>query len=555
MALQTKTVQTGDYAWKSWSNGYVISLKLTEESTDIAANTSKVSYLFTISNTNNNRFTDNNNTWTISIGGQEISIKNFNFNLGENYTTQTIASGQVTVAHNPDGKKQLSYSVSVPNIQSWNRYGPPAMSLSGTWELTAIPRASTLSCSVGVIGKAVTVTIQKADESYRHTITYAFGSAQGVIAEKTDLTEITWTIPTEFYGQIPNAKRGEGKLFCKTYSGTTLVGEASCPFYADVDEQTCLPEITARVEDTNPVTLSLTGDPNTLIRYYSDVLVTSEYTAKNSAAITDYELQYGGKVYKEAPLTVPGAESGEFTFSATDSRGLMASLSVTKPVIPYVKLTCNLANNKPDGEGNMSISVSGNFFADSFGETDNSLTVQYRYKLSGAPWQETEEEWQTAEPAVTGNTYTAAAEIAGLDYRQAYTFQARAVDMLATMYSEEYTARAIPVFDWGENDFQFHVPVRGITADMVGTRYSAADGTFLLKEAGVESGLLFATDGGNPSNYYFGLFCGYQKDQTAATFHTLCANTLTIATNAYGTVAAENAVGEVTYVVIPFNHL
>lgn len=555
MALQTKTVQTGDYAWKSWSNGYVISLKLTEESTDIAANTSRVSYLFTISNTNNNRFVDNNNTWTISIGGQEISIGNFNFNLGENYTTQTIASGQVTVAHNPDGKKQMSYSVSVPNIQSWNRYGPPAMSLSGTWELTAIPRASTLSCPVGVIGKPVTVTIQKADESYRHTVTYAFGNTQGVIAELTDLTKITWTIPTGFYGQIPNARRGEGKLFCKTYSGTTLVGEASCLFYADVDEQACRPEITARVEDSNPVTLSLTGNPNILIRYYSDAFVTAEYTAKNSAAITDYGLQYGGKVYKETTLTIPGTESGEFAFSATDSRGLTAAARIEKPLIPYVKLTCNLANNKPDGEGNMTISVSGNFFADTFGAQENTLSVQYRYKLSGAPWLDTQEEWRELTPELAGNGYTANTVLTGLDYQMAYTVQTRAVDRLATAYSVEHTVRATPVFDWSEQDFQFHVPVRGITADMVGARYSAVDGALLLKETGVESGLLFATDRGNPSNYYFGLFYGYRKDQTAATLHTLCANTLTIATNTFGTVAANNAVGEVTYVVIPFTHL
>lgn len=138
MALQTKSVSTGDYAWKSWSNGYVISLTLTEESVNVTANTSLVSYLFTISNTNNNRFYANDNSWTISIGGHTIAISGFDFDLSANYTTQTIASGQVTVAHNTDGKKDMPYSVSVPNIQSSNKYGPPAMSLSGTWTLSPI---------------------------------------------------------------------------------------------------------------------------------------------------------------------------------------------------------------------------------------------------------------------------------------------------------------------------------------------------------------------------------------------------------------------------------
>ena len=217
--MQTKTVSTGDYAWKSWSNGYVISLTLTEEETDANANTSLVSYLFTISNTNNNRFIANYNSWTISIGGQDIAIKNFNFNLNENYTTQTIASGKLRVAHNADGTCHMSYDVSIPNIQSWNQYGPPAMALSGTWELTPIPQMSSIFCPVGTIGKPVTISIHKADAELSHTVTYAFGSLAGTVAERTQQNELQWTIPTAFYTQIPNTRRGTGTLTCRTYNG------------------------------------------------------------------------------------------------------------------------------------------------------------------------------------------------------------------------------------------------------------------------------------------------------------------------------------------------
>ena len=454
MAIQTKTVTTGDYAWKSWSNGYVIALTLTEEATDTGANTSLVFYQFTISNTNNNRFTDNNNSWSISIGGQEIEIRNFNFNLGSNYTTQTIAWGQVVVPHNPDGRLHMPYEVSVPNIQSWNRYGPPAMALSGTWELTPIPRASTVSCPVGIIGKPVTVSIQKAGEGFTHTITYGFGKLQGMVAERTAGSTVQWTIPTAFYTQIPAAKRGEGVLVCKTYIGSALVGESSCPLYADIDEADCRPVISAEVTDNNPETTALTGDSNTLVRYYSDAKVTAEYAAKNSATVAGYTLTHNGKTHTAASVVIAGAENGEFQFAVTDSRGISANLSVTKPVVPYVKLTCNLAGNKPDGDGNMTLAVSGNFFDGSFGKSHNTLTVQYRYKLSGTSWQE--EQWQDMEPVFTGNSYIAQMELTGLDYQKAYTFQARAIDQLAVVNSAEYTARAIPVFDWGEQDFAIH---------------------------------------------------------------------------------------------------
>ncbi len=555
MALQTKTVATGDYAWKSWSNGYVISLTLTEESTDIAANTSLVSYLFTISNTNNNRFIDNNNSWSISIGGQNIPINGFNFALGEDYTTQIIASGQVVVTHNSDGTLDMPYDVSVPNIQSWNRYGPPAMSLSGTWMLTSIPRASAVSCPVGTIGKPVAVSIHKAGEGLSHTLTYCFGNLQGTVAEKTQQSQVQWLIPTEFYTQIPTERRGNGTLVCKTYSGSSLVGESSCLFYADIDEAACQPVVSALVADVNSVTIALTGDSNTFVRYYSDAGITAAYSAQNSAAVVNYTMTHNGRPYTAADITVEDVENGAFNFSVTDSRGLTANLSVTKAVVPYVKLTCNLANNKPDVGGNMTVSVSGNYFGGSFGAERNSLRLQYRYKLSGTSWQDTEAEWQSLEPMVTENGYTAGADLSGLDYQKAYTFQARAIDKLETVYSAEYTARAMPVFDWSENDFRFHVPVAGITADMVGARYSTTNGALLLQVLGVESGLLFARDNGNLSSYYLGLFCGYQLERAEAVFQTICANTLGMVTNVLGTVSAQNSVGEVTYVVIPFTYL
>ena len=456
MALQTKTVATGDYGWKSWSNAYVISLTLTEESTDTATNTSLVSYLFTISNTDNNRFVDYNYSWSISIGGQEIPINNFNFNLGANYTTQTIASGQVTVTHNSDGTLNMPYHVSIPNVQAQLSYGPPAMSIAGEWTLTAIPRASAISCPTGIIGKPVTVSVHKADDRYCHTITYAFGTIGGLIAEKTALSQIAWTIPTELYTQIPDAKRGTGNLTCKTYNGSTLVGESICQLSAEIDDVACRPTISALVEDVNEKTVLLTGDSNILVRYHSKVRAEATYCAQNSATVKAYTMAHNGKTYTADSVVVPNAENGRFDFSVTDSRGLTTNLSVTKTVIPYVKLTCNLAGKKPDGEGNMTISASGNYYSGSFGATENTLTLQYRYKPSGTSWQNTEEEWQTIPFEVVGSSYTGQTVLSGLDYQKAYTFQTRAIDCLATVKSAEYTARAIPIFDWGEQDFAIH---------------------------------------------------------------------------------------------------
>jgi hypothetical protein len=137
MAIQTQYYETGDYAWKSWSNGYKIHLTLTEEYTDAGSNASLISYKFSISSGSNNRFTANYNTWTINIGGNPVAITNLNFNLDYNQT-QVLAQGQVWVAHNADGTLNMYFRASIPNNQTWNEYAPPDMTLEGNMPLTNI---------------------------------------------------------------------------------------------------------------------------------------------------------------------------------------------------------------------------------------------------------------------------------------------------------------------------------------------------------------------------------------------------------------------------------
>ena len=58
-----------------------------------------------------------------------------------------------------------------------------------------------------------------------------------------------------------------------------------------------------------------------------------------------------------------------------------------------------------------------------------------------------------------GFTYVAHATVEGLDYQTAYEFQARAADALEQVESEVKVVKASPGFDWGKDDFAFHIPV------------------------------------------------------------------------------------------------
>ena len=462
MALKTYTWETGDYAYKSWSNSYKIHLTLTEESTSTANNTSLVSYKFWISNTSNNRFTDNDWSWSISIGGQTIAINKFNFYVYPYNVTQTIASGQVTVTHNSDGSLNMPYSVSIPNVKASNQYAPPAMSLSGTWALTTIPRASGVTCSTANIGTAPIITISSASSSFTHTLTYTFGSLSDKIVSGTSSTTYTsWVLPTSFYAQIPNDTSGVGTITCYTYSGETHVGTSSCNFTATVNQGISSPTISATITDNNPTTRALTGDSSVLVRYYSTAYVSMTATAHNGATLVDQSITNGSTTYETSTATFENVETGVFSLSATDTRGFTTTvgrnLVTANKFVPYVKLTCNIENTKPDASGNMDVRCTGGFFNGSFGAVANTLTVKCRYKNPSGTYSD----WYSMTVTKNGNYYVANTSftISNFNYQSIYTFECQATDKLATVSSAPNIAKSMPVFHWGENDFVFEVPV------------------------------------------------------------------------------------------------
>ena len=133
-----------------------------------------------------------------------------------------------------------------------------------------------------------------------------------------------------------------------------------------------------------------------------------------------------------------------------DSRGYSNSVTVTKTLIDYVKITCALSVSNPTASGNCTLTITGNYFNGSFGSTSNTLTVQYK-KNDGS--------WTNATATKNGNTYTATVSLTGLDYTQTFTFQARATDKLATATTASKKVKSTPIFDWGSDSFHMHVPL------------------------------------------------------------------------------------------------
>lgn len=392
------------------------------------------------------------------------------------YTIRTggaTATGSVEVSHNTDGSKSVNIEVTGNRFAKCFFYtakggtdGGNGWSAKGskTVELTTIPRASTIGASDANIGAKSTIVVTQKSTAYTHSIAYKFVNLTGyVTAEggisntevKYSATSISWAIPTIFYEQIPNAKTGICTLTIKTYSGSTQIGDAQTDtFTVTAAQSLCAPSVSGSVVDSNATTKALTGDANKLVRYYSTALCTITATPKNSASISDKKI--GGVSVSGTTIEIEKIEIDSVEFYAIDSRGYEASESVAISLIPYIILTNNPVGQRTDPtSGNANLTVKGDYFNNSFGLEQNSISVRYRVRPVGGEYGE----YSFAEVSVFENSYSASAGLSGLDYKNQYEIEVVVSDKLEEVTKTAKINKGVPVFDWGENDFRFNVPV------------------------------------------------------------------------------------------------
>lgn len=429
-------------------------LSLKENSYNIDNNTSNVTIkcyiVYTYGSYNKNKCYGD-----ISIGGTYFDDFAVSFNWNQSNSGEELAWEYTgNFAHNNDGKKTL-------NVTAYFESGVSSgdITKTGSLVLTDIPRAGSIVSAPNFTDEG-NPTITYSNPAGNSAVVSACISLDG---SKDDIAYRTIPATGSSYTfNLTEAERNVLRNACTTANSRTVrfyvktvIG--SNTYLSDLPKTLTIvnahPTITPTIKDTNATTIALTGDANKLIRYYSNAAVTIGAKALKGASIKSQKVVNGSKSFTNASGTITGSDNNTFKFTATDSRGNTTNKTVIQTTVNYVKLTCNIGGNTPDTQGNFSFTVKGNYFAGNFGAVSNTLQVYYRYKSDGDYG-----EWIAMTPSLLeGHTYSAVVNLTGLDYQTTYTFQAYAIDKLATVYTDEKPIKASPVFDWSENDFNVNV--------------------------------------------------------------------------------------------------
>lgn len=331
---------------------------------------------------------------------------------------------------------------------------------------TATPLKSTVAATDANIGSASMIAVTRYNSAFTHTITYNFQNSTGTICTKSTSTSFSWVIPEDFYKLLPNAKSGICTLTITTYNGNTSLGSNTYKMTIGTNSNTCSPEIRCSVKDINEDTIQLTGDENILVRYKSTAECTIEAIPKYFATIS--QINIGSKKITDTQIAVKQyteVQDTNFIFTAVDSRGYSASETLTPTIVPYIPLTCNPIISRPTPTGGeILMDISGNVFRGSFGVASNLLKLMFRYKEKGGVYGD----WYSVDMTkiIYGtSTYRSDVSISlgeNFDYQKEYTFEIKAIDgtdsvELSNVCSTITVQKGIPIFDWGENDFNVNV--------------------------------------------------------------------------------------------------
>ena len=482
------------------TNGNQFFLDLYQDnSQSVEGNASSVRYYAYVGSSGN--YSGSGASSPVYINGQHVG----SFSSISARSNTLIGYLDVTVPHNAEGNATASYTARADT--SWSLGDA---NISGSFPLPTISRAdSIVSPTSGTIGKQVTITTTNNSSTFTHTLRYQFGTLQGTIVSGAG-NNYTWTIPKDFYTQIPNAKSGVGALWCDTYSGETLIGSTFISFTAYADEADAKPTVSFSYT-TDIISQSITGYADGVIKGVTDINYTLTGTAKYSSTISKYYLSKNSSLLQETNSegTITDADSNTYYVAVKDSRGYTSNISTInfEHYVDYVPLdiTSMSVNRETDLSSKVYLNLTGTYFNGSLGVINNQLTIKVFYRVTGASsWGSAIDITNSA--TIQNNEFSINNYLIGSDFSNETSYDIRVVvkDKVITDDSvalNKVVTESTPTFRIRKNDVWY----KGIKL----LEYSDSQVRINVDLAHPVGSLYFSTDSTNPSQIFGGTWIAW----------------------------------------------
>lgn len=340
-------------------------------------------------------------------GGGAIEHPAVNIGTG---SSQLLFAHDYVVGHDNDGKKTVGIQVSV----ALNTGGYGSAMVAFNLPLPTIARASTGKVTATELGKVATITIDRKNSSFKHTLRYNWDGKTGTIATNVD-TSCNWTLPLDFANTVPNADYHWGTVYIDTYSGSTKIGTKEAVFNANIPASIKPTLGSISLTDVNTKVSSLLGTSNTFVQVLSNIKVAfNNASGAYSSTISNYHAEI---VDKNMTTTANGGALGMMNFNGsatvratvTDSRGRTSEpVEVEVNVLPYFTPQLSFTAQR-SGSAGTTVTVTRNAKIAPLTVGDkqkNTMKLSFKYKRHS----QTDDEF-TADTGNAGGTWTTVSEL------------------------------------------------------------------------------------------------------------------------------------------------
>lgn len=370
------------------------SLWLSETGYDIASNTSTVRIVWssTQSGGSFNSYERTAKYW-VSINGGDETEYSVSYTLPQ-ATTISIVDTTITVNHETDGTGTVS-------VRTWmdTHISAGVVTKSESLTLTTIPRASDLNVSNGTLGVKQTITANKKNGGFTHTLAWKSGSYSGIIDEAKVLKSIWEFTPSlDLATGSPNWTSVYCEFTLSTYKGNSLVGSVSKTVTMAIPDSV-VPTCSVALSDKKGYFAKFGGYVQGQSILHGVITANGVYGSKISSYSTSVNSSiYSGKTFDTDTLLYSG--NNTVRTQVRDSRGRVASVENTIHVLSYsapkiTKLSvirCNDDGTENDQGSHAKVTYSYSItYLNSLTGNNNSKGAVLKYKKSS----ESETAWQS----------------------------------------------------------------------------------------------------------------------------------------------------------------